>query len=170
VKLLVREMHADQGVIFKALNLKTATVNKKAAKDEALSAEEGERVVGLAKLVGQLETMIAESGDPAGRCSGVAVALVARTAPCPWRQTADRSPRYDGGAVDRVECPGLRGQWSLCVSRLLWRIATDTPDYEAHDMSGEGARITGGAGTRRGSRLSMPQAADRWPVWKRSFT
>lgn len=66
VKLLVREMHADQGVIFKALNLKTATVNKKAAKDEALSAEEGERVVGLAKLVGQLETMIAESGDPTG--------------------------------------------------------------------------------------------------------
>ncbi len=30
------------------------------------------------------------------------------------------------------------------MSRIVWRIATDTKDYEAHDLSGAGARITGG--------------------------
>jgi len=66
VKLFIRELHVDQRVMFGALNLKTATVNKKAAKNESLSAEDSERVVGLAKLVGQLEAMIDESGDPTG--------------------------------------------------------------------------------------------------------
>lgn len=48
--------------MFDALSLKTATVNRKAARDEVLSVEESERVVGLAKLVGQLEAMVEESG------------------------------------------------------------------------------------------------------------
>jgi len=30
------------------------------------------------------------------------------------------------------------------LSQLLWRIATDTKDYEADDLSGAGARKTGG--------------------------
>ncbi len=30
------------------------------------------------------------------------------------------------------------------MSRIVWRIATDTKDYEADDLSGTGARITGG--------------------------
>jgi RES domain-containing protein len=30
------------------------------------------------------------------------------------------------------------------VSRLVWRIATDTPSYEADDLSGAGAKATGG--------------------------
>lgn len=56
----------DQKVMFDALNLKTATVNKKAANNQDLSVDDGERVIGLAKLVGQLESMIEESGDPEG--------------------------------------------------------------------------------------------------------
>jgi len=64
VKLFITELHIDQKVMFDALNLKTATVNKKAAKNQALSTEDSERVVGLVKLVGQLEAMIEESGDP----------------------------------------------------------------------------------------------------------
>ena len=66
VKRFVVELHLDQSVMFDALNLKTATVNRKAAKDQALSSEESERVLGLAKLVGQLEAMVEESGDPDG--------------------------------------------------------------------------------------------------------
>jgi putative toxin-antitoxin system antitoxin component (TIGR02293 family) len=65
-KRLITELHFDQRVLFDALNLKTATVNKKAARNEFLSTEDGERVVGLAKLVGQLEAMIEESGSPEG--------------------------------------------------------------------------------------------------------
>lgn len=30
------------------------------------------------------------------------------------------------------------------MSRTVWRIATDTPSYEAHDLSGTGAKTTGG--------------------------
>jgi len=30
------------------------------------------------------------------------------------------------------------------LSRLVWRIATDTPSYEADDLTGAGAKLTGG--------------------------
>ena len=36
------------------------------------------------------------------------------------------------------------------MSRPIWRIATDTPDYTADDASGEGARRTGGRWNRKG--------------------
>ena len=35
----------------------------------------------------------------------------------------------------------------------LWRIAQDTPDYEAHDLSGKGAELTGGRWNRPGTPL-----------------
>ncbi|UTH72331.1 RES family NAD+ phosphorylase [Chromobacterium sp. IIBBL 290-4] len=39
------------------------------------------------------------------------------------------------------------------MTRLAWRIATDTPDYSAEDMSGEGAKRTGGRWNRRGGAM-----------------
>lgn len=65
-KRLVADLHVEQQVLFAALNLSTATVNRKATRDEALAADEGERVVGVAKLVGQLEAILEESGDLTG--------------------------------------------------------------------------------------------------------
>jgi RES domain-containing protein len=38
----------------------------------------------------------------------------------------------------------------VTVAVRLWRIATDTPDYEAHDLSGKGAEKTGGRWNRSG--------------------
>ena len=35
----------------------------------------------------------------------------------------------------------------------LWRIATDTPDYEATDLGGRGAEATGGRWNKKGSRV-----------------
>ncbi|MBP8161928.1 MAG: RES family NAD+ phosphorylase, partial [Ottowia sp.] len=35
----------------------------------------------------------------------------------------------------------------------VWRIATDTPDYTADDLSGAGARATGGRWNARGTPL-----------------
>ncbi len=35
----------------------------------------------------------------------------------------------------------------------LWRIVADTPDYEAHDLSGKGAELTGGRWNRKGSPM-----------------
>lgn len=65
-KRMISDLHFDQGVLLGALNLKTATVNRKAASDESLSPEESERVIGIAKLVGQLQAMLEESGAPDG--------------------------------------------------------------------------------------------------------
>ncbi|MFC4161740.1 RES family NAD+ phosphorylase [Chitinimonas lacunae] len=36
------------------------------------------------------------------------------------------------------------------MSRTVWRIAADTPDYTADDLSGTGAKITGGRWNRTG--------------------
>ncbi len=36
------------------------------------------------------------------------------------------------------------------MSVTLWRIACDTPDYQAHDLSGKGAEMTGGRWNRKG--------------------
>jgi putative toxin-antitoxin system antitoxin component (TIGR02293 family) len=66
VKQLLADLHIEQGVGLRALNLSTATVNKKAKVGEVLSSDESERVIGFAKLVGQLEAMVEESGDGSG--------------------------------------------------------------------------------------------------------
>jgi putative toxin-antitoxin system antitoxin component (TIGR02293 family) len=63
VKRLLADLNIGQGVGLKALNLPSATVNKKAKTGDLLSREESERVIGLARLVGQLEAMVEESGD-----------------------------------------------------------------------------------------------------------
>lgn len=65
-KQMISDLHFDQHALLGALNLKTATVNRKAARDEALSSEESERVLGVASLVGQLQAIVEESGEPDG--------------------------------------------------------------------------------------------------------
>lgn len=65
-KRMIQDLRLDQRSVFEALNLKTATVNRKAARDENLAADESERVLGVAGLVGQLEAIIEESGELAG--------------------------------------------------------------------------------------------------------
>jgi RES domain-containing protein len=37
------------------------------------------------------------------------------------------------------------------VGFVVWRIASDTPDYEADDLSGKGAESTGGRWNRKGT-------------------
>lgn len=43
------------------------------------------------------------------------------------------------------------------MSQTIWRIATDTRDYEAHDLTGAGAKITGGRWNEAG--VAMVYAA-----------
>src|SRR4051794_23042226 len=47
-------------------SLSRATVNRKARAKQSLSVVDSERVIGLAKLVGQVQAMVNESGDAAG--------------------------------------------------------------------------------------------------------
>lgn len=66
VKRLFSDLPMGQGAGLEALHLSTATVNRKAKQGDLLSPEESERVVGFARLVGQVEAMVEESGDPTG--------------------------------------------------------------------------------------------------------
>jgi len=65
-KRIIADLAIGQGAALKALNISTATVNKKARQEHTLSPAESERVIGIARLVGQLEAMIEESGNPEG--------------------------------------------------------------------------------------------------------
>lgn len=65
-KRIINELAIGQGAVLKALNLSQATVNKKAKQNQTLSPEESERVLGIARLVGQLEALIQDSGEPEG--------------------------------------------------------------------------------------------------------
>ncbi len=65
-KRMIAEFAIGQGAVLKALKLSPATVNKKAKQDRALSPGESERVIGFARLVGQLQAVVQESGNPEG--------------------------------------------------------------------------------------------------------
>lgn len=52
--------------ICKTLNISRATLGRKSAQDESLSAAVSERLLGLAKLTGQVQFMVAGSGRTEG--------------------------------------------------------------------------------------------------------
>ncbi len=52
--------------LMNLLGLPRATVDRKARAKQQLSVEHSERVIGFTNLVGQVEVMIAQSGDPIG--------------------------------------------------------------------------------------------------------
>ena len=109
VKRLFADLHIAQGVGFKALNLPTATVNKKAKTGDVLSSEESERVIGLAKLVGQLEAMVEESGEPSG--------FDARTWIARW--LTEPLPAFGGARpVDLIDTMEGQGLVSSALAKL----------------------------------------------------
>lgn len=42
---------------------------------------------------------------------------------------------------------------------MVWRIGVDTPAYEAHDLSGKGAELTGGRWNRKGTPMLYTSAS-----------
>lgn len=52
--------------LMKVLGLPRATVDRKARAHQQLSIEHGERLIGFSKLVGQVQVMVQQSGDPTG--------------------------------------------------------------------------------------------------------
>jgi putative toxin-antitoxin system antitoxin component (TIGR02293 family) len=63
-KHFVSGLDIQQEKVFTMLDIATATVNRKASRNESLSREDSEKIVGMAKLIGQVEAMLEESGDP----------------------------------------------------------------------------------------------------------
>ena len=51
---------------YDALNISAATINRKAKNRQTLDVDDSERIVGVAKLIGQVQAMVAESGEVEG--------------------------------------------------------------------------------------------------------
>lgn len=65
-KQIIADLAMPVGVTYQALHVAISTINRKAKNQEVLAQDESERFVGLAKLIGQVEAMVEESGDPTG--------------------------------------------------------------------------------------------------------
>ncbi len=65
-KVILGQLRVSQGEALTALHIPVATVNRKAKSNAPLSPAEGERVLGFGRLLGQLQTMVRESGNPEG--------------------------------------------------------------------------------------------------------
>lgn len=52
--------------LMQVLGLPRATVDRKARANRQLSVEHSERLIGFSRLVGQVEVMVGQSGNPAG--------------------------------------------------------------------------------------------------------
>lgn len=63
---LAGDMHVSRERLYAWLGIARATANRKVKADEVLSQDESERALGIARLVGQVEKIVGESGDPAG--------------------------------------------------------------------------------------------------------
>ncbi len=63
---IVRRMHISRERLYATLRLPRSTIDRKIKNNETLSAEHSERVIGLGRLIGQVEVMVAQSGSPAG--------------------------------------------------------------------------------------------------------
>ena len=96
-RVLARGMNVSREKLYSTVGLTRATVDRKVLRDAFLSADEGERVVGIARLVGQVQTMVEESGNPAGFDAGKWLAdwldrplpALAGKAPAEFMDTAD---------------------------------------------------------------------------------
>lgn len=65
-KVILNQLRVPQGEALTALHIPVATVNRKAKTNAHLSPAESERVLGVGRLLGQLQTMVQESGNPDG--------------------------------------------------------------------------------------------------------
>ena len=65
-KAILGQLRVPQGEALAALQIPVATVNRKARTNAHLSPAESERVLGVGRLLGQVQTMVRESGNPEG--------------------------------------------------------------------------------------------------------
>ncbi len=64
--LISEDMAISKDKLYATIGLVRATVNRKLREQQVLSQDESERVLGIARLVGQVSAMVKESGNPEG--------------------------------------------------------------------------------------------------------
>ena len=62
--LILGQLRFPKGAALNALQIPVATMNRKIRENAQLSPAEGERVLGVGRLLGQLQAMVQESGQP----------------------------------------------------------------------------------------------------------
>jgi putative toxin-antitoxin system antitoxin component (TIGR02293 family) len=63
---IARSMDRSKEQLGKTLGLSVTTIDRKAKANEALSPEQSERLVAIARLIGQVQTMVEQSGNTEG--------------------------------------------------------------------------------------------------------
>ena len=63
---MAKDMSISEARLADTLGVARSTIGRKALKRKLLSPDEGSRVLGMASLIGQLHTMVCESGNPEG--------------------------------------------------------------------------------------------------------
>jgi len=66
VEAMARRMAMPKEKLVGTLGLARATIDRKARENKPLSSDESSRVLGMARLVGQVQAMVEESGNPEG--------------------------------------------------------------------------------------------------------
>lgn len=66
VEKIARTIGRPKERLFKVLGLPRATVDRRARSQQQLSIDQGERLLGLSRLVGQVQVMVEQSGNPEG--------------------------------------------------------------------------------------------------------
>lgn len=62
--LISEDMAISKDKLYSTLGLARATVNRKLREQQVLNQDESERVLGIARLVGQVDQIVKESGNP----------------------------------------------------------------------------------------------------------
>jgi len=101
VVALTQAMQIPKERLYSTLNLARATIDRKIQKRQRLSQEESERILAVVRLIGQVDTMVHESGDPAGFD---APKWVAEWLQRPHRALGGRTP---GELLDTADGRGL---------------------------------------------------------------
>ena len=65
-KRVLSDLVVNQAAGFRALDISAATMNRKIKDKGRLPPAESERILGVARLVGQVQAIVEESGDPKG--------------------------------------------------------------------------------------------------------
>ena len=63
---MAKDMSISKARLAETLGVARATIDRRAPNRKVLSPDEGSRVLGMASLIGQVHTMICESGNPQG--------------------------------------------------------------------------------------------------------
>ncbi|RKK04407.1 DUF2384 domain-containing protein [Pseudoroseomonas wenyumeiae] len=65
-KAILADLDIPQLAAMRALNIAPATINRKVKGEDRLSPAESERILGVARLVGQVQVIVEESGNSQG--------------------------------------------------------------------------------------------------------